>query len=183
MKKISFGMVMLMAILAMAAGLCPAQARDWKPKAKTLAQNYAEIVDSSKKGELTILFWFPAPMFTDEPEAAAMAQNYVIIGAVHANIDPGGVLAPVHIDTLQPLDGSGKPLTLIPQDNLPPTVAGFVAAFGGVMAQSLGVIGQGMQYFVFEAGSVDACKKGGLSVPLNGETYTYDTPIPGCPVF
>jgi hypothetical protein len=41
-------------------------------------------------------------------------------------------------------------------------------------------MGKGMRMFVFEGGAIDACKKGQLSVPLASETYTWDTPFPGC---
>jgi len=37
-----------------------------------------------------------------------------------------------------------------------------------------------MKMFVFESGAIDSCKKGQLAVPLAGETYTWDTPFPGC---
>jgi hypothetical protein len=181
MNKLFSGLAMLGA-LAMAGALSPAvQARDWKPKATTLAQNYAEIVDGSKKGELTVLFWFPSPMFAGKPKVQDMVTRYVIIGAVHAKVSPDGLLLPVHIDALQAQDGTGKALNAVAQDKIPPDVQGFLAAFGGVMSQSLGVVGKGMQYFVFDAGAVNACKKGGMAIPLNGETYTYITPIPGCP--
>jgi hypothetical protein len=182
MKKRFGGMMVLAAVLA-AGSLSPAvQARDWKPKAATLAQNYAEIVDGSKKGELTVLFWFPAPMFEGKPKVQDMVNRYVIIGAVHAKLNADDLLMPVHIDSLQALDGNGKALNAIAQDKLPPNVVTFLAAFGSVMSQSLGVVGKGMQYFVFNAGDVNACKKGGMSIPFNGEVYTYNTPIPGCPV-
>jgi hypothetical protein len=48
------------------------------------------------------------------------------------------------------------------------------------MRQTIGQMGQGMHFFAFEGG-VHACEKGQLSIPFAGETYIYDTPIPGCP--
>jgi hypothetical protein len=46
--------------------------------------------------------------------------------------------------------------------------------------QSLGTFGQGMKVFVFDAAGVTSCKPGGLTVPFADETYTWQTPIPGC---
>jgi hypothetical protein len=42
-------------------------------------------------------------------------------------------------------------------------------------------MGQGMRIFAFDNGGVHACSKGGISIPYDGEVYTYATPIPGCP--
>lgn len=42
-------------------------------------------------------------------------------------------------------------------------------------------MGQGTHWFVFEANNVHSCGVGGLAVPYDGELYTYQTPIPGCP--
>ena len=48
--------------------------------------------------------------------------------------------------------------------------------------QSLGAVGAGFRWFVFDGASVKSCTPGsGFSVQLANETYTYDTPIPGCP--
>lgn len=33
---------------------------------------------------------------------------------------------------------------------------------------------------IYEAGSVNACRSGKLPVAYEGETYSYDTPLPGC---
>jgi len=50
-----------------------------------------------------------------------------------------------------------------------------------ILQKSIGPMGQGFRWFVFEGGAVHACETGGLSVAYDGETYTYETPIPGCP--
>jgi hypothetical protein len=65
--------------------------------------------------------------------------------------------------------------------DLPPATAGAVAVVEGMFRQALGAAGKGMKMFVFDAGDVAACKKGGLAVALADETYTWQTPIPGCP--
>jgi hypothetical protein len=47
--------------------------------------------------------------------------------------------------------------------------------------QSSGRLGDGTRFFIFDAGTVRACEKGKISVPYEGETYTWETPFPGCP--
>jgi hypothetical protein len=84
------------------------------------------------------------------------------------------------IDPLQIKDANGKPLTLLEGDKLPSDASQLVTAMGGTMKQALGAMGQGMRIFVYDNGGVHACAKGGLSIPYNGEVYTYDTPFPGC---
>jgi hypothetical protein len=37
-----------------------------------------------------------------------------------------------------------------------------------------------MRWFVFDGSTIHSCQPGKLSVPYGGETYIYDTPIPGC---
>jgi len=49
-----------------------------------------------------------------------------------------------------------------------------------VLPKAFGPMGQGFRWFVFAGGAVHACEAG-LSVAYDGETYTYETPIPGCP--
>ena len=43
--------------------------------------------------------------------------------------------------------------------------------------QGKGIVAWG----VWEAGSVTACQKGKLVVSYEGEAYSFDTPLPGCP--
>jgi hypothetical protein len=85
------------------------------------------------------------------------------------------------IDTLEARDGGGNPLALVPRNQLPPAAIGLLAAFEAAFRQSFGRLGDGMKFFTFDAGAVPACEKGGISIPYAGETYTWETPFPGCP--
>jgi hypothetical protein len=38
-----------------------------------------------------------------------------------------------------------------------------------------------MRFFTYDGSTIHSCMPGKLTVPFGGETYTYDTPIPGCP--
>jgi hypothetical protein len=66
-------------------------------------------------------------------------------------------------------------------NDIPPAITGLLAGLQAALNQSLGAMGQGIRWFVFEAGGVHACGPGGLSIPFEGETHSYETPIPGCP--
>jgi hypothetical protein len=72
------------------------------------------------------------------------------------------------------------PLTPVPRSALPPVAIGTLSTFEATFRQSIGRIGDGTKFFIFDAGTVRACEKGGISVPLAGETYTWETPFPGC---
>ena len=57
-------------------------------------------------------------------------------------------------------DGDAQPLTRLTGDSIPPTLAGFLAAWGSGLRQSAGALGA----FVFAANSVHACKPGATGV-------------------
>jgi hypothetical protein len=63
---------------------------------------------------------------------------------------------------------------------LPPASIGLLATFEAGYRQGLGPRGNGVRFFLFDAGAVRACEKGVISVPFDGETYTWETPFPGC---
>jgi hypothetical protein len=65
-------------------------------------------------------------------------------------------------------------------DAIPPAVVGTVTMLESMFGRSFGQFGKGFHWFVFDAGTVNACKNGGLSVPFADEIYTYQTPFPGC---
>lgn len=164
----------------------PASSRTWKTTPDQLAKDYLTINDARPGGEFILLMWFAPPMVQPQMSGAdtlrAVLEKYVLIMAVHGNLDKAsGTLSFENIDSLQANDQNGKPLNALPRDNLPPTAAGMVAVMEGMMRQSLGSMGKGMKMFIFDAGSLGACKAGGMSIPLAGETYTWKTPVPGCP--
>jgi hypothetical protein len=163
-----------------------ASSRTWKTTPDQLAKDYLTINDTRPGGEFVLLMWFAPPMIQPQMTGAdtlrAILDKYILIMAVHGNLDKAsGTLSFENIDSLQANDQNGKPLNLLPRDNLPPTAAGIVAAMEGMMRQSLGSMGKGMKMFIFDAGSLGACKAGGMSIPFAGETYTWKTPVPGCP--
>jgi hypothetical protein len=163
----------------------PALCRSWKATPEAIARDYAVINDTRPGGDLVLLMWFvPRMVQANTPGgdvAAAMLQKYVVLVAVRGRLDKTtGTVSFDDVASLEARDQSGKPLTPVARDDLPPTNAGMLVALEGVFRQSIGAMGKGMKMFVFEGAGVDSCKKGKLSVPLASETYTWDTPFPGC---
>ena len=84
------------------------------------------------------------------------------------------------IEGVQATDASGQPLKELIDDAIPPGLVGLIATSQASLRQS--TQGQGkIRWSVYEAGSVNACRPGKLSVAYDGETYVFETPMPGCP--
>ena len=166
-------------ILALAAG--SASARPWKPDPKASAQDYSQIVHSKSNGDIVLLWWLVPQIVPTVPQAQDVLDKYVIIGIVEGHVSPVGSVSFIPIDTLTANDSSGKPLRHLTPNDVPPALTGLLAGLQAALAQSIGAMGQGMHWFVFDGGGIHACGSGGLAIPYQGETYTYETPIPGCP--
>ena len=176
----------LFCLMLSCVGASTASSRAWKATPEALARDYATILDTRAQGELVVLAWFaPALVPQSAPGAAnvsAMLEKYVVLMITHAHLEmPTGKMSFDDIDTLEARDQSQRPLGLVTRDALPPATAGAVTTLEALFRQSFGAMGSGMKTFVFDAGTVHSCQKGELSVPYGGETYTWETPFPGCP--
>ena len=177
--------VVVAAMLLLSPGLEPASSRQWRATPDAIARDYATITDTRSNGELIMLMWIvPRMVLPSSPgatAATAMVQKYVLMVAVHGRLDKNtGIISFDDIDNLEVKDQSGKSLSPIVKTELPPTNTAMLAALEAMFRQSIGAMGKGMKMFVFDGTNIDACKKGQLSVPLANETYTWDTPFPGC---
>jgi hypothetical protein len=180
-----FGTALIAAVISIVA-VSSASSRMWNATPDAIARDYATINDTRAGGEVVVLMWFvPALVRPDMSGAAnliAMLQKYVVVMTVHGRLDKAsGTLSFDDIDTLEARDQTGKPLNLLARSVMPPAPVAVLTAVETMFRQSLGAMGKGMKMFIVEAGDVDSCKKGGMSIPLAGETYTWNTPIPGCP--
>jgi hypothetical protein len=171
------------ALLAMSLLVAsPVSARVWNPQGKTLAEDYSVISDNRPDKNIVMLMWLTTPMVDNLPTVQALLDKYLIIGASITQIQTTGTLAgDGEMAGPQPVDMDGTQLKPLTGDQIPPAVQAILAGVGGMMRQSFGAMGQNMRFYVFDSGNVRACGKGKLSVPFAGVTYTYDTPIPGCP--
>lgn len=163
------------------AGL-PAAARPWKPTPQALAVDYAEIIHQRGSRDLVMVIWLvPQMLGVASEETRELLDKFALIGVVHGHMLVGGTMSYDSIGELQAADADGNALAPLAGDNIPPTAQGAVTTLQGVMKKMIGPMGEGIHWFVFEAGAVHSCEKGGLAIAYDGETYTYDTPIPGCP--
>lgn len=176
--------VLLVTALSL-TGFSPASSRIWKPSPDKLAANYAMIQDLRGGGEIVFIEWLApsivAPGVSGAKQFAATLQKYVVILVAHGRIDKTtGSTSFDEITTLEAKDETGKALTVVARSDLPPVINGVLSGLESIFRQAFGAFGKGTKMFVFDAGSVNSCKKGGMSVPFANETYTWETPFPGC---
>ena len=200
-------LVALTAVLVLAA---PAEAaRPWKPAPQTeasstkspqeQAQDYVHIMDGRSSDEFVSVQWLVPPAMSNSPELKTLLDKYVIVGVAHFFMSKTATAQPSPATTLEAQDGKGNRLTSVPEEKLPADILIFIDKLNdrirnapGPTEQELAQMPDGaarvialmrgaMRFFVFENGGVHACEKGRLVIPYEGENYTFDTPIPGCP--
>ena len=159
-----------------------ATARPWKPTPDALALDYAEIIDHRGARDFVVVLWIVPQMLTvASEETRELLDKYATVGIVHAHLHIGGTASFDEIDEVRAVDGDGNALVLLTGDNIPPATQSSLTTMQGVLKKMIGPMGEGTRWLVFDAGAVRSCEKGRLSISYDGETYTYDTPIPGCP--
>jgi len=176
-------MILVLAILSCAALPSSASSRPWKPTPTQVAGDYATITHIRGAGDFVNIAWWASPTARPGTPLADMLEKYVLISVGHARRDvnqPASGISFDDIKTLEVRDESGRPLTTVPRDALPPASIGILTNFEAGYRQGLGPRGNGIRFLLFDAGAVRACEKGGISVTFDGETYTWETPFPGC---
>lgn len=157
----------------------------WSHDPLSVALDYLLIRDLRAGGEEVLVFWIaptllPKSETLNTPQMAAaldLINKYVIIAATHV---ASGTVRFEAVPVPKVEDQDGRSLTPLDPSTTPPQVVASLARLRAFYAGLLGAFGQGTSLFAYEAGSVRACGKGGLRVEVAGETYTYDTPLPGC---
>jgi hypothetical protein len=158
-----------------------ASARQWNATPEAQAQEYSMIQDNRPGNELVMVFWLSPQMVADKAMADVLSKS-VVIGALDAHVSNDAKFTFTPVDSVLVKDAAGNELRLLKGDDIPAAAASGVQTMGTAFRQALGPVGAGFQWFVFDAGSVRSCEPGsGLRVQVAGTTYTYDTPIPGCP--
>jgi hypothetical protein len=172
---------LLLSLTALGMTSWSSLSRPWKPTPTQMASDYAQINDNRSNTEIVLLRWWAAPTAQSGTTFAEILEKYVLISVAHGHVNqPQGSMSFDSMDTLEARDSEGKPLVLIPKKDQPPNLIGVLSGMEATFRQSLGRFGDGVQFFVFDAGTVRACQKGQLSVLYANETYTWDTPFPGC---
>jgi hypothetical protein len=173
----------IVAALACIGFSSSASSRPWKPSPSQIAGDYASINHNRGNGDVVTIGWWSSPSATPGSQLASLFERYVLISVTHSYLnlrEPATGLRFDDVGKLEVRDESGSPLTPFDQDVLPPASIGVLATFEAGYRQGLGPRGRGTRFFLFDAGAVHACEKGGISVPYDGETYTWETPLPGC---
>ena len=169
-------------VTALATLFCPSASlsRQWSHDPVTLARDYLMISDN--RGQDTVMvMWLASPMMSQREQVAPIFDEFVIIGAVHAKASPNGIYTMIDEPTPSASSANGSSLSLLSNDNLPPTMLGIVTGLEAGMSRALGQFGKGIKWYVFDPGDVRPCATGALTVKFAGETYLYSTPVPGCP--
>jgi hypothetical protein len=168
----------VLAALAAIVVASPAAARLWKPTPLMLAQDYTVIThNKGEEGRVTVQ-WVASPTVA-APTLQQTLDKYVVIGLTHTRGGVGGVVTWDDVEGVKVTDTAGEPLKELAGDAVPPALVGFFGAMEATVSRA----SQGkakVRWYVFEPAQVSACAPGKLSVAYDGETYTFDTPIPGC---
>jgi len=172
-------MRVLVSVLLAVLLATPANARLWKPTPEQLAADYVTINHNKGAEGRVLLAWMASPLVA-APTMKPLLDKFVVISIVHTRAAADGSVTWDRIEGVQLSDGDGHALKQVASDAIPPTLVGLMAASDATMKQ--GTQGKGIvAWSVWEAGSVMACQKGKLVVSYEGEAYSFDTPLPGCP--
>ena len=178
-------------ILCSAALLCaitvalvsPAEPRQWSPDTRGASLDYTQIVHAKATGEIVLVWWVVPETFPNDANSKVLKDvlgRYVIIGVAHGRNGPAGAVALDPVPDLKIADQNSRQLSPFAANTTPPEVTQALTTLQALARQSLGPLGTGMRWFAFEGSTIHSCTAGKISVPFGGETYTYDTPIPGC---
>jgi hypothetical protein len=160
-----------------------ASSRLWKASPSQIAGDYGAINHNRGNGDFVTIMWLASPMAMPGSQIATVFEKYVVVGVVHSHTNvnqPTAGIAFDDIKTLEVRDESGNVLTPVSENELPVANLGALAAYEAGYRRGFGPRGNGIKFFLFDAGTIRACEKGGISVPFDGETYTWETPFPGC---
>ncbi len=164
--------------LILVAVLTPASARLWKPTPAQLTLDYVTINHNKGADGHVVIGWMASPTMTS-PTMKPLLDRYVVISIIHTRPEPAGPVSYDDVEGVQVTDGNGQMLKEVTGDAIPPALVGITASANASIRQASQ--GKGKMYWgVYEAGTVNACQSGKLLVHYDGETYNFDTPLPGC---
>jgi hypothetical protein len=169
------GYALGLALLVLAA---PAGARLWKPTPQQVAVDYTVINHNKGAEGRVIISWMASTLMT-APTMKQLVDKYVVLSIVHTRQGIGGTTDWDDVQGVQVTDGKGQALKELTGDAIPPSLVGVTAGIDAGMRQS--TQGKGKAHWaIYESGPVNACQPGQLVVSYDGESYTFDTPMPGC---
>jgi hypothetical protein len=174
-----FNMIVL-GVMGLGITFASASSRPWNATPIEIAADYAQIDHQKSSTESINIRWWAPPTVISGTALDGILEKYIVVSVIHFHVNQGGTMSFDKIGTLEARDGGDKPLTLVPRDKLSPVAIGVLSLLEAFARQSAGRIGDAVEFFTFDAGAARACAKGAISIPLAGETYTWETPFPGC---
>ncbi|MBT3306657.1 MAG: hypothetical protein HN377_09260 [Alphaproteobacteria bacterium] len=180
---VRFCVGLLVVLLVAPALVSSTSARQWESTPAALAQDYVQIIHQRAKNEVVVFFWIAPPIIPaskDSGAAKKLLDDHIVLGVIHADIDNLGQMKFRKVSRLNLKSLGGETKQPLDKANLPPVVAGTLITLQRVFAQSLGALGRGANWFIFDGKWNPSCGKGGFVVPYLGVNYDYLTPIPGC---
>lgn len=166
----------VIAVSLMLAALSPASARLWKPTPQQQIADYLSITHNKGDGNVVVV-WMASPLVA--PAAKPVMDKYVVLSIVRTRRGTDGTAVWDDVQGVQVTDGAGNAMKEVPADQMPPILVGMIATSEATMRQT----SQGKSkvfWGIYEAGTVNACQRGKLNIAFEGETYNFDTPVPGC---
>lgn len=161
-----------------------AEARKWRIKPTDLASEYSQIIDQRPGSEVVVVYWIAPetmdPNMQNAEAIKAMLREHMIVAVAHGSASSSGSLSFRVPEGVALEDGEGKQREPIAKEAWPPMVSAFSAVLQGFLVQSMGQLGNGFHWYVFDGKGIDSCGKGRFWIRYAGERYNYDTPIPGC---
>jgi hypothetical protein len=163
--------------------LSPASARQWNPDSRGAALDYTQILHAKGNGEIVVVWWVVPETFSSVPNSQPIQDvlsRYVVVGVADGHAGANGAMSYGNVADLKITDQTARSLSPLPENVTPPEVTQAISTLQALGRQSLGPVGQGMRWFVFDGSTIHSCTPGKMSVPYGGETYTFEAPIPGC---
>jgi hypothetical protein len=159
-------------------------ARKWRVRLHDLASEYSQIIDQRPGNEVVVVYWI-APETMDANMAnveavKAMLREHMLVGIVHGSAAQAGRLDFRVPENPVLEDGERQQRQPLAKENWPPMITAYSALLQKFLSQSLGQLGGGFHWFVFDGKGIDSCGKGSFWIQYAGERYSYVTPIPGC---
>ena len=159
-------------------------ARQWRATPQAQASEYVVLTDNRSSREMVTLFWLTPQLFPDDAANQAAREilgKYMLLGIVHADIGADGSPSFRKIQPISIEPNKGTLRDSIDESVLPAGIAGGLKSIQVFFQQTLGPLGRGMHWFVFDSTDLPSCGEGGFIVPYDGVRYSYETPLPGCP--
>jgi hypothetical protein len=176
-------LIMFCALLSCLGISSSASSRVWNATPLQIAADYSSIFHNKGNNDLVSITWFATPMMPAGSQLYPILEKYILIGIVHSRANPNQPPAGMTFDEIKTLDARderGNLLTATSESELTPASVGLLATYEAAYRRGLGPRGNGVRFFLFDAGTIRACEKGGISVLFEGEAYTWETPFPGC---